>query len=134
MLVVEDNAADVFLIQEAIQKTGLALSVHVVRDGEEAMGFFDHADTDATVECPALVILDINLPKRQGGEVLEYMRKSRRCSNALVITVSTSDSARDREEMENLGANGYFRKPSEYDSFMKLGDMIRLLFVSDLPH
>jgi DNA-binding response OmpR family regulator len=53
------------------------------------------------------------------------MRRSRRCANALVIAVSTSDSARDREQMTELGVNGYFRKPSEYAAFMKLGDLVK---------
>ena len=53
------------------------------------------------------------------------MRKSRRCGNALVIAVSSSDSAKDREEMTSLGANGYFHKPSAYADFMKLGEMVK---------
>jgi chemotaxis family two-component system response regulator Rcp1 len=58
---------------------------------------------------------------------LKYMRQSQKCGKALVIAVSTSDSIRDRELMTNLGAHGYFRKPSTYDEFMKLGDMIKAL-------
>lgn len=75
--------------------------------------------------CPALVILDINLPKKQGGDVLKYMRKSHRCAEAIVLVVSTSDSASDREQMTSLGANGYFRKPSQFDEFMKIGDVVK---------
>ena len=125
VLVVEDNEADVFLIEEAIHATGLDLTVHIVKDGEQAVRFFDRADADVNMPSPALVILDINLPKKQGGEVLKYMRASRRCANALVIAVSTSDSQRDREQLAQLGARGYFRKPSNYDEFMKLGNLIQ---------
>jgi chemotaxis family two-component system response regulator Rcp1 len=127
ILVVEDNEADVFLIQEAIEAKKLPMALHVVRDGEQAMRYFDEADGDVSAPCPSLVILDINLPKKQGGEVLKHMRRSRRCANALVIAVSTSDSARDREQMTELGVNGYFRKPSEYPAFMKLGDVVKAL-------
>jgi DNA-binding response OmpR family regulator len=127
VLIVEDNEADVFLIQEAIEAKKLPVALHVVRDGEQAVRYFDEVDGDISGPCPSLVILDINLPKKQGGEVLKHMRRSHRCANALVIAVSTSDSARDREQMTELGANGYFRKPSEYAAFMKLGDVVKAL-------
>jgi CheY-like chemotaxis protein len=127
VLIVEDNEADVFLIREAIDNARCPVTVHVVGDGEEAVRFFDRADQDPTQPCPALVILDINLPKKQGGEVLKYLRQSRRCREALVLTVSTSESAKDREQMESYGATTYFRKPSDYEQFMRLGDIVKAL-------
>ncbi|MBV9441924.1 MAG: response regulator [Acidobacteriaceae bacterium] len=133
MLVVDDNDADVVLIQDAIQAADLALTVHVVKDGDEAVRFFDRADTDNDMTPPDLVILDINLPKRPGTEVLRHMRQSQRSRGALVLAVSTSDSARDRQQMSDLGANGYFRKPSEYDEFIKLGDVIKNLLSGTQP-
>lgn len=125
VLIVDDNDSDIFLIQEAILGTQLPLTLHMAKDGEEAIRFFEQTDNSSDLSCPALVILDINLPKKQGGEVLKHMRQSRKCADALVLVVSTSDSARDREQMTKLGANGYFRKPSEYDEFMKLGDVVK---------
>jgi CheY-like chemotaxis protein len=127
VLVIEDNESDVFLIQEAIEVSAVQLTVHVAKDGEQAVQFFDRVDGDSDMPCPALVILDINLPKKQGGDVLKHMRQSRKCSGALVLVVSTSDSAQDRERMAKLGADGYFRKPSAYDEFMKLGEIIKKL-------
>jgi chemotaxis family two-component system response regulator Rcp1 len=120
---VEDNESDVFLIREAIEATKLPLVLHMVQDGEQALRFFD----DLNTPCPALVILDINLPKAQGGDVLKHMHQSPKCGNVLVIAISSSESARDREQMTKLGANAYFRKPSNYEDFMKLGDMIKSL-------
>ena len=95
----------------------------VVQDGEKAIRFFDRVDQDESAACPVLVIIDINLPKRPGGEVLREMRKSRRCAGALVVVVTSSDSSRDRDDMARLGANAYFRKPSDYESFLKLGEV-----------
>jgi two-component system, chemotaxis family, response regulator Rcp1 len=115
----------VYLIKEAIGETGLNFSVHVAKDGEQAIRYFDGVDTDPDRRCPALVLLDINLPKKHGGDVLKHMRQSRRCAKALIIAVSTSDSPRDRQMMTELGANGYFHKPSGYEEFMKLGDLIK---------
>lgn len=127
MLVVDDNESDLFLIQEAIRATRLPLTLSVANDGEQAIGFFDQVDAQPGMPCPTLIILDINLPKKQGGDVLKHMRLSRRCADALVIVVSTSDSAWEREQMRNLGADEYFHKPSEYDEFMKLGDIVKAL-------
>lgn len=114
-----------FLIRTALKTAGIGADLHVVKDGEKAIHFFDQADADDSLPCPDLVILDINLPKKQGGEVLRHMRECRRCEKALVVVVSTSDSVKDRAEMNGLGANGYFRKPSAYADFMKLGEMVR---------
>lgn len=127
VLIVDDNESDVFLIEEAIGTTRLPLTLYVAKDGEQAVRFFDRTDANPDMPCPALVILDINLPKKQGGDVLKHMRLSRRCADALVIVVSTSDSVQDREQMRNLGADGYFHKPSQYDEFMKLGDIVKSL-------
>jgi two-component system, chemotaxis family, response regulator Rcp1 len=121
----------VFLIRSAIQAANIEADLHVLKDGEQAVRFFDQADGDDAAPCPVLVILDINLPRKHGGEVLQHIRKSRRCGGGLVIAISTSDSARDREDMTKLGANGYFHKPSDYREFMKLGDMARELLNAD---
>ena len=132
VLIVEDNEGDVFLIQEAIHRVDLPVALHVVNDGEQAVRFFEQVDEDMAMACPALVILDINLPKKQGGEVLKQMRQSPRCGNVAVIAVSSSDSLRDREQMKSLGANSYFKKPSGYEEFMRLGEIVRILLETHL--
>jgi CheY-like chemotaxis protein len=124
ILVVEDNPADVFLLRETIETTGLKVPVHVVRDGEAATRFFDNADRDHTAPCPVLVILDINLPKKDGIQVLRHLRGSHRCREASVIVVSTSNAEKDREAVMMSGADAYFSKPSKYEDFLKLGDLI----------
>ena len=83
------------------------------------------ADADITAPSPAVVLLDINLPRKPGSEILHHLRKSHRCGKALVVVVSSSDSAKDHEEMTTLGANGYFHKPFKYEEFMKLGDRVK---------
>lgn len=123
----EDNRADVFLIQEALAAANLGATIHFVQDGERAIEFFERADRDEAAPRPDLLILDINLPKKHGGEVLKHMRASRCCGHAKVLVVTSSDSARDRDAMANLGADVYFRKPSEYDEFMKLGPVAKAL-------
>ena len=125
VLIVEDNDADLFLIQQAIDAKTLPIALYIVRDGEQAVRFFDQADSDASAPVPALVILDINLPKSRAARFSKHMRRSSKCRRAFVIAVSTFDSARDREQMKKLGANEYFCKPSGYVEFMKLGELVK---------
>jgi CheY-like chemotaxis protein len=124
---VEDSKADLFLIREAIAAAKIDAAVAVVNDGHQATEFIDRADAGEGAPCPDLVLLDLNLPKKDGIEVLRHMRNSAVCKDALVIVVSSSDSASDRAAVKALGFNGYFRKPSVYAEFMKLGPMIREL-------
>ncbi len=127
ILIVEDNNADVFLIREAIQLAGVDADLHVVRDGRAATNFLDAADAAEAAPSPDLVLLDLNLPKKNGDEVLRHLRNSPRCRRAQVLVVTSSDAPRERETLSALGANGYFRKPSEYAQFLALGTMVRAL-------
>jgi CheY-like chemotaxis protein len=127
VLVAEDNRADVHLIRLALEETGMKHQIRVANNGEKAANFFDRVSADPALPCPHLVILDLNLPKMRGPEVLEHIRHSKRCRQALVVVVSTSESAQEQQEMASLGADAYFKKPSSYDEFMKLGTLIRTL-------
>ena len=124
-MIVEDNRADVFLIRESIGLAKVDADLYVVQDGEQAIEFLDWADRDPVAPQPSLVILDLNLPKRPGREVLVEMHHTAHFRNTPVLVVTSSDSERDREEMAKLGAKAYFRKPSQYDHFMKLGDLVK---------
>jgi len=123
--VVEDSKPDVFLIREAIKTAGVNADVHVVHDGEQATEFFDSSDDGRT--CPDLILLDLNLPKESGEDVLRHLRKSATCRDARVLVVTSSDSIIERQAMDSLGACGYFRKPGEYSEYLKLGVMVKEL-------
>jgi DNA-binding response OmpR family regulator len=127
ILVIEDSRTDVFLIHEALAIGEVNANVHVVRDGYAATNFFDAADADPNAPCPDLVLLDMNLPKKNGAEVLKHLRKSRRCKEAQVLIISSSDTVRDRASVEGLSTAGYFKKPSDYGEFMKLGPLVKAL-------
>jgi CheY-like chemotaxis protein len=126
ILVVEDNRADVFLIREAITAAGIEAEIHIVGDGEKAIGFLRGAERGVSPQ-PDLVILDINLPRRPGREVVEYLRGNQCSARTRVLIVTSSDSERDREEMARLGVDEYFCKPSEYEGFLQLGRLARTL-------
>ena len=103
-------------------------------DGEKTVRFFEQADADAAAPSPDLILLDLNMPRYKGGDILRRLRASSRCKDALVLIVTSSDSQRDREEMNAVGAHGYFRKPSEFSEFMKLGPLVRdLLARNETP-
>ena len=123
----EDSKADLFLIRQAISAAQVDAAVVVVSDGHQAMEFIDKAEAGQDVPCPDLVLLDLNIPKKDGIEVLRHIRESAACRNTLVLVVTSSDSAIDREAVKALGVKGYFRKPSVYAEFMKLAPMIREL-------
>jgi CheY-like chemotaxis protein len=125
ILIAEDSKPDVFLIRQALAKSGVKAQIYMTDDGEKTVKFLERADADPDAPCPHLILLDINMPRYKGGDILRKLRASARCKNALVLVITSSDSQRDREEMEALGANGYFRKPSEFSEFMKLGDLVR---------
>jgi CheY-like chemotaxis protein len=124
ILVVEDNRADVFLICEALETARVDAAVRVVWDGLQATQFFDDADADENAPCLDLVLLDMNLPKKRGAEVLRHLRGSARCRAAKVLIVSSSDEARDRAAVAGFAVVGYFKKPMNYTDFMKLGPVV----------
>jgi two-component system, chemotaxis family, response regulator Rcp1 len=127
ILLVEDNSADIFLTKSAIREFVSSATVEVLRDGQEAILFCDRAESDATVRCPDLIVMDLNLPKAEGRNVLAYLRRSRRFQGIPVIVASSSNSPKDRGALLSLGANAYFHKPSDYDAFLMLGEVIRSL-------
>ena len=127
ILLAEDSKTDVYLIREALGSVLVDADLHVVSDGNAATRFMDAADADENSPCPVLVLLDLNLPKKTGEEVLKHLRQSRRCRHAKVLIVSSSDGPRDRASVADLAISGYFKKPSEYAEFMKLGPLVRSL-------
>ncbi len=124
ILLIEDAEPDVFLVREALRQAGIASELKVLDDGEKAVDFIDQLDENCATPCPDIVLLDLNLPKRSGDQILQHMRQSERCGQVPVIIVTSSDSPKDREQTSRLGATLYFRKPSRLDEFMKLGPLV----------
>ncbi len=131
LLIAEDNLADVGLIRMALEKHELSAEVHLVQDGEEAIRFVEKVDADHSAPCPSLAILDLNLPRINGDQVLRRLRSSAKWRHVPVIVISSSLSVRDRANAMKLGATSYFSKPSELEQFLEIGALIRR--VSTLP-
>ena len=126
ILVAEDNSGDVALIRMALTEQGVRLRMVVQPDGESAMRFLDDLDSGHLV-CPALVVLDLNLPRISGREVLERLRLRDDCRHIPIVVFSSSDSARDRQSAVGLGASVYLRKPTNLEDFLEVGKLFREL-------
>ena len=125
IILVEDAEPDVLLVREALEQSGLEFELRVFDDGEQGVAFVETMDRDATLVQPHLFLLDLNLPKKTGGQILERVRQSPRCGQIPVVILTSSDSQRDKAQAADLNATGYFRKPSRLDEFMKLGPYVR---------
>jgi CheY-like chemotaxis protein len=125
ILLAEDNPGDVLLVREALAEHRIAHELHLVRDGGEALAFVAQMGQRGGTPCPDLVLMDLNLPKVDGSEVLSEFRKHPACAHTPVIVVTSSDAQRDRARMAGLGVTRYFRKPSDFNAFLKLGEMVR---------
>jgi len=125
ILLAEDNRGDVLLVQQALAEHHIRHELHVVQDGEQAVRFIEQMGKSGGAPCPDLLLLDLNLPKVEGQQVLTEFRRHPECANTPVIVVSSSDAPRDRARIGELGVSRYFRKPSELDDFMKLGAVVR---------
>jgi CheY-like chemotaxis protein len=125
LLLVEDNLPDALIIKGAIKKENLPVTVHIVADGERAIEFITAAEQDENAPFPHVLLLDLNLPKVDGFEVLRSIRSSEKFKDLPVLVVTSSDSPTDRSEVAKLGAS-YFRKPVTYTEFMKIGVLLHL--------
>jgi len=111
-------------VREAIKMEDLPVEVYIAPDGERAVELIVKAENDPDAPCPHVLLLDINLPRIDGFEVLRRIRASHKFKNIPVLMVTSSDSPADRTEAAKLGAR-YFRKPVTYDEFVKIGAFLR---------
>jgi len=125
ILLVEDNLADILLVERALAEYRVEHLLHIVRDGGEALAFMARMGLPGEQPCPDIVLLDVNLPKIDGLEVLREFRKHPACARTPVIAVTSSHSVRERAKMAALGVVRYFKKPSDLDAFLQIGAVVR---------
>jgi CheY-like chemotaxis protein len=118
ILLVEDNEGDIMLTREAFEEAKIANRLDVVRDGQDAIQFLDKTGAYEGVDTPDLVLLDINLPKKNGHEILGYIKSSDKLKAIPVIMLTTSSSDRDIRLSYESFANCYITKPVEVEDFM----------------
>jgi CheY-like chemotaxis protein len=116
---VEDNEGDIFLTQEALQERKILNQLSVVKNGKEAVDFIFKQGRYLNAEPPELVLLDINLPIKNGHEVLQIIKSDERTNHIPVIMLTTSSSKKDVELANKYKANGYLIKPFKVTQLLK---------------
>jgi CheY-like chemotaxis protein len=120
ILLVEDNPADVRLVREAFKTSKLQSILRVVKDGVEAMDFLHHAGSYVDSKRPDLIFLDLNLPRKDGREVLSEIKGDAALKRIPVVVLTTSRADKDILTSYNLNANCYIVKPADLDQFFEV--------------
>ena len=121
----EDSPADVFLFREALNAHGIECTLFLCRDGEEAMSFLLKAETDGPT--PEVFVLDLNLPKIDGREILRHLRDDSRFARAPVIILTSSDNPIDRADCLRMGADRYVRKAAKVSDSLRIGGVVKAM-------
>lgn len=119
-LLVEDNPGDVRLTQEALKSHKVQNNLHVVGDGEEAMAFLRKQGKYANAPRPDIILLDLNLPRKDGREVLADIKSDPSLKSIPVVVITSSEAEQDVIRSYNLNANCYVTKPVNLDQFIKV--------------
>jgi chemotaxis family two-component system response regulator Rcp1 len=130
VLLVEDSPGDVRLTQEAFRNTDRSVILHVASDGIEAMAFLRHEGKHANVPRPDLILLDLNLPRMDGREVLSLIKEDDLLRTIPTVILTTSDSEADIVTSYELHANCYLTKPVMMDAFEKLVESINSFWLT----
>ena len=130
VLLVEDDEADVMIAREALRAGRLSTKLSVVRDGVEAMAYLRKQEKYADAERPDLILLDLNLPRMSGHEVLAEVKADTSLRRIPVVVLSTSVAAEDVLKSYDLHANVYVPKPVDFDDFTEVVKQIDDFFVA----
>ncbi len=120
ILLIEDNPGDVRLTQEAFKESKVAITLSVTMDGVEAIKFLKKEDQYSNEQTPDLILLDLNLPKRDGREVLQEIKTDDQLKRIPVVVLTTSNAEQDILKSYNLHVNCYINKPVDFDKFFDI--------------
>jgi CheY-like chemotaxis protein len=126
ILVIEDNPADVFFLQTALDEAGIAYTLTTLSDGAEALGYLQRAESATHVVPPSLIVLDLNLPKVAGITLLEVLRTTPPFRTVPVVVLTSSESPRDQAALVPYKVT-YLHKPPDLDAFLALGPVLGAL-------
>jgi chemotaxis family two-component system response regulator Rcp1 len=124
ILLVEDNIGDIRLTQEALKESNLLVNLRVVRDGLEAMELLRRNGNQSDTPNPDLILLDLNLPRKDGREVLQEIKSDADLKRIPVVVLTTSEAESDILATYGFHANCYITKPVDMDQFIKIVKML----------
>jgi CheY-like chemotaxis protein len=130
ILLVEDNLGDARLAREALKDSKIKNHLDIVSDGEQAIKFLNKEEQFSKAPRPDLILLDLNLPKKDGREVLKEIKESEEFKRIPVVVLTTSKAEEDILKSYNLHANCYITKPIDLDQFMKVVKSIENFWLS----
>ncbi|MEU0689558.1 response regulator [Streptomyces uncialis] len=130
VLLVEDDAGDELMTREAFEDNKIGNTLYVVRDGLEALDFLHRRGEHVDAPLPDLILLDLNLPKYDGREVLKQIKSDARLSHIPVVVLTTSAAEEDILRSYRLHANAYVTKPVDFDQFIRAIRQIDEFFVT----
>ncbi len=130
ILLVEDNEGDILLTTEALENSKIINIVSVVKDGKEAIDFLNQKEPFIDVTLPNLILLDINLPKKNGHEVLQYIKESKEFRHIPIIMLTTSSSEKDIIKAYNHYVNCFITKPVDVYEFISAVTKIEDFWIS----
>ncbi|MEX2589292.1 MAG: response regulator [Chitinophagales bacterium] len=125
ILIIEDNSGDIVLTREAFEEVGLTERVHIAKDGEDALRFLYHQPPFENAPVPDIILLDLNLPKKDGREILHEIKNDEKLKVIPVIILTTSKSEKDILSCYRSYANCYIEKPVDFDEYIKIIEMIK---------
>lgn len=124
ILLIEDNLGDVVLTKKAFETSKLANNISVAKDGEIAISILKKEGEYADHKTPDIILLDLNLPKKDGREVLEEIKSNDKLKHIPVVVLTSSKAEKDIVETYNLHANSYIVKPVDLEKFIKVVESI----------
>ena len=130
VLLIEDDPGDVLITKEAFEENKVRNQLNVVNDGVKALAYLRREDGYADAPRPDLILLDLNLPKMGGHEVLEQIKSDADLQSIPVVVLTTSDAEEDVLRSYNLHANAYVTKPVDFERFLSVVRQIDDFFVS----
>lgn len=120
ILLVEDNPADARLIEEVFKDTKTQNKLYVVKDGVDAMAFLNQEDAYVDMPKPDVILLDLNLPRKDGREVLKELKEDNTLKRIPIVILTTSSAEEDIIRTYENHANCYITKPVDFDQFLKV--------------
>lgn len=130
ILLVEDNQGDIDLTVEALEESKVKNNLHVVTDGQQALDFVYKKGEYATKPKPDLILLDLNIPKKNGVEVLQQIKEDKDLRRIPVIVLTSSKDEQDILDTYNLHANAFVQKPLDFNAFMEIVQKIENFWMS----
>jgi two-component system response regulator len=130
ILIAEDDADDRFLLQSAFEENGYSDTLHFVENGVEVLDFLYTLTTGDGAKIPRFILLDLNMPKKDGREVLKEIKQHPALKKIPVIIFSTTNNEQEMRRCYELGANSYITKPNSFESLIKTVSALRSYWIT----